>query len=182
MAYPALPVPSPLQTQRIVTVNQFADSVYDGVDKLHELLLDESTKCPSENFVLAGYSQGALVIHEMMRNLPGNSSLASRIIGFASLADAGRVSMAEEDTYTAVEDKDPVLIARSGIWNSIMLGNPTTTGALPGWSLTKTVAMCHVNDIVCAKGWGSSIGQHLNYTSAELVLLAQKLGKITGAQ
>jgi hypothetical protein len=178
VAYPALPVPWPAQISRFVTVNQFADSAYDGVDKLHEILLDEHTKCPSEKFILAGYSQGALAIHETLRLIPPTSALSSRIIGVALLADAGRVEMASEDTYTDTTS-GLTIIARSGIWAKYMFGSTSTTGPIPDWTMPKTVAMCHLKDLVCANGWGTSVNEHLNYSNVEMTFFAQKLSNIT---
>lgn len=168
IAYPALP--APLKTH----INAFADSAYDGVDKLYDILLDEHAKCPSQKYVLAGYSQGALAVHETLRLISPTSTLASKIAGVALLADPGRVSMAEEDTYTTAAS-EPVFITREGSWAKIMLGNPATTGPIPDWLLARTISMCHDKDIVCAPGWGASTSEHTNYTSAELNFFAEKL-------
>jgi hypothetical protein len=129
---------------------------------------------------LAGYSQGALAIHETLRLISPESSLAKKIIGVALLADPGRVAAAMEETYETAAST-PFINARHGIWIPIMLGNAATTGPLPDWALSKTVAMCHPNDIVCSNGWWASLDAHTNYSTVEMTFLARKLAGLTGA-
>jgi hypothetical protein len=114
------------------------------------------------------------VIHETLRLIGADSSLAKKITGVAMLADAGRVSMAAEDTYGSVSE-DVLLITRPGIWWSLMAGAPTARGPLPDWVLSRTVSLCHTNDMVCARGINSSVANHTNYSIEEISLLARQV-------
>ncbi|WP_353848643.1 cutinase family protein [Cellulomonas sp.] len=42
---------------------EYNGSIYDGVDKLIARMERESIDCPTEKFVVVGYSQGALAAH-----------------------------------------------------------------------------------------------------------------------
>ncbi|MDM7832371.1 cutinase family protein [Cellulomonas edaphi] len=167
IAYRASPV-----FPNVLWLPNYHDSIYDGVDKLVAALLDEHDACPSTKFVIVGYSQGALAIHIAMR-LAAASSLQGSIRAIGLIADPGRLTFAEEDTYDEA-DSDAVLMYGDGIWPKAVIAG-VDSGPLPSWAAEKTVSFCHDHDVVCRPGWGSTIGFHTDYSTSELTFLAHKL-------
>ncbi|WP_051215129.1 cutinase family protein [Granulicoccus phenolivorans] len=51
--------------------NAYTDSVATGVTRLSEVLADSRARCPGERWVLAGFSQGAQIVNEVIAGLPG---------------------------------------------------------------------------------------------------------------
>jgi hypothetical protein len=77
---------------------RYYDSVRGGIDELEIELLEDISRCPSERIVLAGYSQGALVIHDALISLQAfdpSMISPSHIGAVLLLADPHRISGAE---------------------------------------------------------------------------------------
>ena len=175
IAYQALPVPGTGGTERhpIVFWHNYVDSIFDGVDKLLATLDSEMSRCPSERFILAGYSQGALAIHIAVRVM-SDPTMRNKIAAIALLADPGRVAFGDEDVYMT-DDDILYSLGANGIYAKAMFGNNTAAdGPLPSWATSKTVSMCHDNDVVCRARLGSWISGHTNYTTSELEFLSDK--------
>lgn len=70
-------------------LGEYLVSILVGADSLTDLLTSQATRCPDQHFVLAGYSQGAMVVHMALSNLPADqlALLAPRIDGVVLLAD-----------------------------------------------------------------------------------------------
>jgi len=68
--YPALPADNILNYTR----GDFVSSAFDGINELRDVLRRENARCPDEKIILAGYSQGALVVHEALSVAEGASS------------------------------------------------------------------------------------------------------------
>ena len=130
-------------------VSAFIESVWDGVYALEETLaLDEGT-CPSAKIVLAGYSQGALVIHLALAEEVGTGLVSPNIIdGVILVADPGRLGSGNEiregsaaqssfGIYTEIFSA-PALEAVFGV-------PPPIPAALAG----RTYTLCDSNDFVC---------------------------------
>ncbi|QCC77443.1 cutinase family protein [Nocardioides daphniae] len=158
--YLALPVP---YLEPRVSGEEFIDSIWQGVDKLLAAMRAESALCPSSQFALVGYSQGALSINIALRNM--DSSERSRIGGIALLADPGKLANPTETlwegAYTpavdGVRDKPGAYVAL----------NFAGHGPIPSDVSGRTISMCHQRDIVCAPKWNARIAFHENYTYEE---------------
>lgn len=61
-----------------------------GVDAVVDLIVEGSTDCPQQRYVLAGYSQGAMVMHRALWRLSHKRVDLSRIDGAMLLADGDR--------------------------------------------------------------------------------------------
>ncbi|WP_188113632.1 cutinase family protein [Nocardioides humilatus] len=147
----------------------YLQSIYQGVDVLKNLLASEHNRCAEEpqKVVLAGYSQGALVIRLAIADLERtNSPLLSTdfIGGIILLADPAKTSQGDEWIWDTANSDAPF-----GIWNAegIWSKFAEDRNPIPPWLVDRTISMCHDNDIVCAPGWGSGGSQHTNYSIAE---------------
>jgi hypothetical protein len=182
LRYAALEVPIWQNAVGGALMAAFADlnynaSIWQGVDRIEQYLDDEYAKCHgNQKYVLAGYSQGALAIHiylterapEYMRDL---------ISAVGLQADPAKNRAGAEDIYTdgwtdARDTNNRGIVDATGIYSKAQLPG---SGSLPSDITGRTVTLCHNNDTVCAPGWGSWWGPHLDYTAEELDLLGRWL-------
>jgi Cutinase len=145
----------------------YMSSIYDGVNRLVAMISDESTHCPNEKIVLAGYSQGALAIHIALRQINSSSRRTlDHIAGVALIADPAKTSYGAE--YTLEEDTKEAgtgVAKAEGIWTKF---SPADVGQIPSAVAPRTIAMCRNHDPVCAppgKEWivarlAISVGLH----------------------
>lgn len=82
LPYTAAPVPI---INKGASVSAFVNSVNSGKTMLANYLTTQAALCKSQDIVLAGFSQGALVITQAMRSLP--VSVLNRVDGLALVAD-----------------------------------------------------------------------------------------------
>ena len=172
----------------------FVYSYTRGIYELLHLLQDQSDECGGQRkFVLAGFSQGALVIHlalGLLHFLP--DVRLSDIVGVALVADpAGRRDGDELQFGTAEVDAQGLYnrVVQAGYGVSLAVG-PTgkvsrvVFGALGGFdgappipsALTSaTGSLCNSGDIVCAPGRHSlTFSTHENsYSTSDLQLLGR---------
>ena len=179
----AVPVVNPA-----VLPGEYNGSIYDGVDKLIARMERESIDCPTEKFVVVGYSQGALAAHLALRILARTDpQLLERVEGVAFVADPGRQFNPAEDWWRSASYESPRTIhlyapgvvesLSAGVWSAANLFNGDVAGPLPDAVATSTVSLCHNRDLVCSAFVGASVGQHTNYTESELQGLAALLAR-----
>ena len=149
----------------------YFDSIYEGVDQLQEMIQGEESHCPGEKLVLAGYSQGALVIHIALLELANSDPAAlgsSHIAAVLMIADPAKVGHAAEETWEGdLEVAGAGVQNADGIWTKIPGLPEEDKGPLPSSVVGLTLAICHNHDIVCAPGSGASVSNHTSYDSAE---------------
>ena len=79
------------------TRQMFFDGLGDGWSAALAFLKKRNERCPSERFILAGYSQGAMVMHRVLRTLGRGSTwqgrVRSRIAAVWLIADGDRVAL-----------------------------------------------------------------------------------------
>ncbi|HMS23191.1 MAG TPA: cutinase family protein [Candidatus Saccharibacteria bacterium] len=75
-------VPNALQEKLGVEGNEYITSVNSGVAELTGFLTERASQCPKQEIVLGGYSQGAHVIGETLKNLDNNTLVR---INFAAM-------------------------------------------------------------------------------------------------
>jgi hypothetical protein len=133
----------------------YYSSIYDGVNKLVEMIYDEANHCPNEKLVLSGYSQGALVIHIALRQLAAaDRNILNQIAGVALIADPAKTSNGAEATLEEYDSDFHNTWAGNGIqgaegvWTKFMYGDDV--GPLPSAITGRTIAMCRNHDPVCA--------------------------------
>jgi hypothetical protein len=146
----------------------YFDSIYGGVNQLSELLQDEARNCPSQKVVLSGYSQGALVIHIVLRKLAeSNPSLiqASHLRAVILIADPGKVAQNAELTWETTDQEAGGGVSNArGLWSNVA---PADNGPLPWPVIPQTITMCHNHDAVCSPGFGAHVSNHTNYSMQE---------------
>ena len=153
-----------------VSYPRFLASLFDGVDKLRQLVATESQRCPGSAFVLIGSSQGALVI-DLMLDLVTQAEQRQRIVGVVLLADPGRTAASTETLWEGADRPAAAGVADvGGFWTDFYPGFDTP---LPSWVAPRTISMCHQGDVACAFGPGASLDPHLSYTVAEMQALAR---------
>jgi acetylxylan esterase len=139
------------------TLNNYASSSAQGVSALKQQLTTQVQNCPSQKIVLAGYSQGAHVILDVLGGGGGGSlgattapiaaNIASHVVAVISFGDPRHVTNQAFDLGTS---------RRNGLF-------PRTNAqlqALSGFS-SKINAYCDTNDEFCDSG--VSLNVHLTY-------------------
>ncbi|HTW10597.1 MAG TPA: PQQ-binding-like beta-propeller repeat protein [Acidimicrobiales bacterium] len=117
--------------------NDFLASIRVGVTSIRALVMSTVAACPSSLIVLVGYSQGAMVVHQVEDELASTDPpLLGHIAGTVLIADGDR------DPRTAATDKLGSAPAGTGIETFV-----TPRGDIPLPS--STVDVCDRGDIVC---------------------------------
>ena len=75
--YPAAPVPL---AGGLGGWMNFMDSVEDGTDATADQLEAYTARCPQSKVVLAGYSQGAMVVHRNLHDLADNPQVVAALL------------------------------------------------------------------------------------------------------
>ena len=122
-----------------------------GVDAMWNEFASVRLNCPAgTKIVLAGYSQGAMVVHEFLNELASTSDEAGKgaVVGAVLIADPERV---RESTVLNLSD---ALDASSGVCQAIKAYTncpraPTKLGDVSSVFAGRTVQVCSSNDFVC---------------------------------
>lgn len=158
--YPAMAVPdADLLLLNGSIRKQYFASVDSGVKETLTFLRARYSMCPHERYVLAGYSQGAMVMHRSLQQVLTASgtdtamgrSVTPRIDGVLAIADGDRYSNQNGSTYgTATADASGVS------WAPLAKGirytyPPVATVGAPSstWSSSRFHSVCDAGDLVC---------------------------------
>lgn len=98
------------------------------------MIQDEEQNCPGEKLVLAGYSQGALVIRIALLQLAADdpSAFGFHIAAVLMLADPAKVSNGAEDTWEAdLQQAGSAVENADGIWTEITGLPDSDKGPIP---------------------------------------------------
>ena len=159
----------------------FFKSVDDGIDKLKDFMYAEHARCPNERFAMAGYSQGAGVIHTVLRRLDqADPSMIGpqRLVAVILLADMAKTAYDQELLWeTADTPATGGLVTASGLWDKGFGSDPSLTGPFANVATAQTIAMCHDHDMVCSPGRHSSFANHTNFVHR--VRRARRVGERT---
>ena len=137
--YPAAPVPL---EGGLGGWLDFMDSVDDGTDATAEQFEAFTEQCPNTKVVLAGYSQGAMVIHRNLYDLADDPHVAAALL----IADGDRLPV---DTTTTMGSTAVVPGAGKGIAQEHSFLASTNTSMLPAQIGARTISVCDVGDPVC---------------------------------
>jgi hypothetical protein len=137
--YPAAPVPV---DGGLGGWMDFMDSVEDGTEATAAQLEAVTEQCPQTKVVLAGYSQGAMVIHRNLHDLADDAPVVAALL----IADGDRLPA---DTT--------INMGSTAVWPSVGKGvaqehsflASTNTSPLPPAIGARTVSVCDVGDPVC---------------------------------
>ncbi|MCX2746270.1 cutinase family protein [Arthrobacter sp. MI7-26] len=127
-------------------LNPYLASIKDGLTSAMDELTTEASQCPDTKFVLAGYSQGAMVMHELLLRLsdPNNAegpAYLKRIAATVVIADPDKKSL------TRAVSLGTAAVAAQGIHSALLPGDqdiPVGTAAYD---------VCNLGDIVCDFAW-----------------------------
>jgi hypothetical protein len=149
----------------------YMSSIHDGVQSALYRLRHRATTCPYERVVLAGYSQGAMVMHRVVNRLAddGETSLLRRIAGVMLLGDGDRVP----NTKTLLSGSPAAGAGGRGIatWAGVARRDVVSTRVA-----SRTFTVCTRNDMVCDFRFPWSLGHaplaisvHTSYAGSKLV-------------
>jgi cutinase len=137
--YPAAPVPV---EGGLGGWLDFMGSVDDGVDATAEQFNAFTEQCPDTKVVLAGYSQGAMVIHRNLHNLADDPHVAAALL----IADGDRLPV---DTTINMGSTAVVPGSGKGVAQEHSFLASTDTAMLPPQIGARTISVCDVGDPVC---------------------------------
>ena len=138
--------------------SEYFTSIDDAVRQLVKYLKRARPACkPGQKVALAGYSQGALVIHLALRRLKrdGREELMyrNRLAAVMLLADPAKVPDGDETTWEAPHENAGTGVRKAeGIWRYGWRYGNRDHGPLPSEITGRTTAYCRNHDIVCAPG------------------------------
>jgi acetylxylan esterase len=157
------------------TLNNYNSSSLQGINALKSQLTAEVQNCPNEKIVLAGYSQGAHVVLDVLGGGQGGS------LGTATPPIAANIS---SHVTAVITFGDPRHVTNQ----AFDLGSSNRNGRFPrsnaqlqtlGGFASRIHAWCDANDTFCASG--SSTQVHLTYLNRYQNAAASfVLGKIGG--
>ncbi|GLP78273.1 cutinase [Mycobacterium antarcticum] len=140
--YPAAPVPL---EGGIGGWMDFMDSVDDGTDATAEQFDAFTARCPDTKVVLAGYSQGAMVIHRNLHDLADDPHVAAALL----IADGDRLPT---DTTLNLGSTAVTLGVGKGVAQEHSFLASAPTAPLPPSIGMRTISVCDVGDPVCDAG------------------------------
>jgi hypothetical protein len=149
--YAAVSVPDAVRSG----MTDYTSSLSAGFDNLQAKLGNWSDKCPNYRFVLAGYSQGADVVGDVLADLAASKSaragnILSRIVGVALFGDP-RYNPADP------VDVNPPTPDREGIFATLPAGQGGIRPEFPMTLRSRVGSWCLANDIICNTAPGISI-------------------------
>lgn len=137
--YPASPVPLDGGIRGWLG---FLGSVDDGADATADQFEAFTEQCPNTKVVLAGYSQGAMVIHRNLYDLADNPQVAAALL----VADGDRLPV---DTTLSMGSAGSVPGVGKGVAQEHSFLASTNTSMLPPTIGSRTVSVCALGDPVC---------------------------------
>lgn len=141
--YPAAPVPVDGGLGGWI---DFMDSVEEGTDATAEQFEAFTEQCPNTKVVLAGYSQGAMVVHRNLYDLADDPHVAAALL----IADGDRLPA---DTTVNMGTAAFMPLAGKGVGKGIAQEHSflasTNTSPLPPSIGAQTISVCDTGDTVC---------------------------------
>ena len=120
----------------------FLGSVDTGVDATAEQFEAFTQRCPATKVVLAGYSQGAMIIHRNLYDLADHPQVAAALL----IADGDRLP---NDTTIAMGSTALAPGAGQGVAQEHSFLSSANTSTLPPAIGARTVSVCDIGDPVC---------------------------------
>jgi len=137
--YPAAPVPL---KGGVGGWLDFLGSVDDGTKAVAEQFKTFTERCPDTKVVLAGYSQGAMVVHRNLYDLADDPHVAAALL----IADGDRLPA---DTTVALGSAAGAADRGKGVAQEHSFLASTNTSMLPPAIGARTVSVCDAGDPVC---------------------------------
>jgi len=158
--YPAAPVPL---KGGVGGWLDFLGSVDDGTNAVAKQFKAFTERCPDTKVVLAGYSQGAMVVHRNLYDLADDPHVAAALL----IADGDRLPA---DTTIALGSAAGTTDRGKGVAQEHSFLASTNTSMLPPAIGARTVSVCDAGDPVCdydpdaSKVSDSAIAIHTAYS------------------
>jgi len=157
-------------------VDLFTASIDEGVATAFDELNNQAARCPSARFVLAGYSQGAMVMHQLLLRLTdqANTGLLGRIADTALIADGDKKRVTAAVTFGTAGR------AAEGVRSALSVGERD----IPTKKAASTYDICNRDDPVCDFSsqtivhWEAANAVHVRYTDDPVVA---RVGSLIGA-
>jgi hypothetical protein len=129
----------------LIGIYQFVANLGFGVDLAYSELTLRKVTCPNERIVLAGYSQGAMVMHRVVQRLvnANETGILSRIDGVIMLADGDHNPNDNVTTYGSAS------AAARGVGFVFSAAARTDTTKLPASMRSRLHSSCTAQDVVC---------------------------------
>jgi cutinase len=137
--YPAAPVPL---DGGVGGWMDFMDSVKEGTKATAKQLAAFTEQCPDTKVVLAGYSQGAMVVHRNLKDLADDPQVAAALL----IADGDRLP---GDTTIDLGSTAVAPSVGKGVAQEHSFLASAPTSKLPATIGARTVSVCDVGDPVC---------------------------------
>jgi hypothetical protein len=148
--------------------SQYFANLGAGVDSADTTLTQQAATCPHQRIVLAGYSQGAMVMHRVLREL--GTAILSRVSAAVLIADGDRVPFDHVTSYgTAPRSTGGVGLALPALSGSLTTKFTAKVGS-------RVLSICTRGDIVCddypllTNLNAAGIAIHLLYAGSQPVL------------
>ena len=132
-----------------VVTGTYIPDLWQGVKEVRRALIARASQCPNERIVLAGYSQGAMVMHRVLHNATTDgvatvlsTSILNRVDAAILIADGDRV--ADDTTHNYGSAKD----SAHGVGTQLD-GTVKPVSKLPAGVGVGTFSVCNARDIVC---------------------------------
>lgn len=122
---------------------QYLAGVAVGKKFVLALLAQAESACPSEKFVLVGYSQGAMVMHQVLAAIAGRPDLLGRVAAAVLIADPDRA--AKQGARNSGTAGDGVSGIDTWLRHSAGLHPIPIPSAVRG----RTISVCNTRDLVC---------------------------------
>ena len=166
---------------------RFSQGIDGGVEETLEFLTHRMDRCPSERFVLAGYSQGAMVMHRVMWQLESSQRLA-RLDGIVVIADGDRFPSQGGQAYgTSLGDGAAGVAHSSNVrgekYEALRRGVPDLVES-------RFHSVCDRGDLVCDAGYdgprqinGPYVHKHHYLKVGDVTAKVMRaVGRITGSR
>ena len=137
--YPATPVP---EDGGLLDWAGFIGSVDTGSAALGGQYESFVQRCPTTKVVLAGYSQGAMVVHRNLQALAASPNMAASLL----IADGDRLP---NDTTVNIGSVTSVPGAGKGVAQDWPILAHAPTATLPPELGSRTISVCDLGDAVC---------------------------------
>ena len=114
-----------------------------GSGVMADLANKTASSCPNTKIVMAGYSQGAQVVHKAMEKVAAMSNTTAP--NSSSSSSSNKVDVA------------------SRISSVVLFGDPRNGTAVAGVDQARVLSLCNAQDDICAKGGDVITLDHLTY-------------------
>lgn len=161
VVYPAVAVPA---DGDLIGWGGFMGSVDAGVAALANQYAAFTQRCPATSVVLAGYSQGAMVVHRNLHTLAASPNLAAALL----VADGDRLPTDPTINMGTVTNVPGAGLGVAQDW-PILAHAPA---ALPVSVGSRTISVCNLGDAVCdydpdaEEVTAAAIAVHTSYATA----------------